>query len=178
MKTTKMDPLPSVGIVTEVKGTYVKARMFENTNNLTYYRNGVTYRGVGTGEYIGIQRGPYKLVGKVLHEYLEDTQKDNSDQEFSKSRFIREVDISIIGAFRQSKFTFGISIFPQIFSEIVLLSSEENLQILTGNIPNIDYPLYIGKTVPKDLNMQLIGGISLTHILRFLVTLGVENLTL
>ncbi|MCG0557176.1 hypothetical protein IMAU80323_02732 [Lactiplantibacillus plantarum] len=151
LKSDKMEPLPSVGIITEIKGTYVKARMFENTNNLTYYRNGVTYRGVGTGEYIGIQRGPYKLVGKVLHEYLEDTQKDNSDQEFSKSRFIREVDISIIGAFRQSKFTFGISIFPQIFSEIVLLSSEENLQILTGNIPNIDYPLYIGKTVPEGL---------------------------
>lgn len=104
LKPDKMDPLPSVGIITEIKGTYVKARMFENTNNLTYYRNGITYRGVGTGEYIGIQRGPYKLVGKVLHEYLEDTQKDSNDQEFSKSRFIREVDISIIGAFRQSKF--------------------------------------------------------------------------
>lgn len=155
MKTTKMDPLPSVGIVTEVKGTYVTARMFENTNNLTYYRNGVTYRGVGTGEYIGIQRGPYKLVGKVLHEYLEDTQKDSNDQEFSKNRFIREVDISIIGAFKQSKFTFGISIFPQIFSEIVLLSSEESLQILTGNTPSIPCPLCIGKTVPEGLKYSL-----------------------
>lgn len=155
MKTTKMDPLPSVGIVTEVKGTYVTARMFENTNNLTYYRNGVTYRGVGTGEYIGIQRGPYKLVGKVLHEYLEDTQKDSNDQEFSKNRFIREVDISIIGAFKQSKFTFGISIFPQIFSEIVLLSSEESLQILTGNTPTIPCPLCIGKTVPEGLKYSL-----------------------
>lgn len=155
LKTTKTDPLPSVGIITEIKGTYVKARMFENTNNLTYYRSGITYRGVGTGEYIGIQRGPYKLVGKVLHEYLEDTQKNSNDQEFSKNRFIREVDISIIGAFRQGKFTFGISIFPQIFSEIILLSSEENLQILTGNITNIDYPLYIGKTVPEGLKYAI-----------------------
>ncbi len=155
MKTAKVDPLPSVGIVTEVKGTYVTARMFENTNNLTYYRNGVTYRGVGTGEYVGIQRGPYKLVGKVLHEYLEDTQKDSNDQEFSKNRFIREVDISIIGAFRQSKFTFGISIFPQIFSEIVLLSSEESLQILTGKTLTIPFPLCIGKTVPEGLKYSL-----------------------
>ncbi|MFT8948766.1 MAG: ATP-binding protein [Liquorilactobacillus hordei] len=155
MKTAKADPLPSVGIVTEVKGTYVTARMFENTNNLTYYRNGVTYRGVGTGEYIGIQRGPYKLVGKVLHEYLEDTQKDSNDQEFLKNRFIREVDISIIGAFRQSKFTFGISVFPQIFSEIVLLSSEESLQILTGNTLTIPFPLCIGKTVPEGLKYSL-----------------------
>lgn len=155
LKTTKTDPLPSVGIITEIKGTYVKARMFENTNNLTYYRSGITYRGVGTGEYIGIQRGPYKLVGKVLHEYLEDTQKDSNDQEFSKNRFIREVDISIIGAFKQSKFTFGISIFPQIFSEIVLLSSKESLQILTGNTPSIPCPLCIGKTVPEGLKYSL-----------------------
>ena len=144
-----------VGFITEIVGTKVKARMLSNTNNLTYYRNGIIYKGVAIGEYVGIRRGPYKLVGKVEHEYLEDLEKDPDNQEFSPKRFLRNIDISIIGAFEGEKFKFGVSIFPQIFAEVSLLSSEEILQVLTGNFEKSKHDLVIGKTIPEGLEYSI-----------------------
>lgn len=144
-----------VGFIIEITGVKVKARMLSNSNDLTYYKNGKRYRGVGIGEYVGIRRGPYKLVGKVEHEYLNDLEKNPNRQEFTPNRFIREVDISIVGAFKEDKFSFGITIFPQIFAEVTLLKSEEIFQILTGNSQKINSPLIIGKTIPEGINYSI-----------------------
>ncbi|WP_158595189.1 ATP-binding protein [Lactobacillus sp. ESL0261] len=144
-----------VGFIIEITGVKVKARMLSNSNDLTYYKNGDSYRGVGIGEYVGIRRGPYKLVGKVEHEYLHDLEKDPNRQEFTPNRFIREVDISIVGAFKEDKFYFGITIFPQIFAEVTLLKSEEIFQVLTGNSKKIKFPLTIGKTIPEGINYSI-----------------------
>ncbi len=144
-----------VGFIIEITGIKVKARMLSNSNDLTYYKNGDSYRGVGIGEYVGIRRGPYKLVGKVEHEYLHDLEKDPNRQEFTPNRFIREVDISIVGAFKEDKFYFGITIFPQIFAEVTLLKSEEIFQVLTGNSKKIKFPLTIGKTIPEGINYSI-----------------------
>lgn len=144
-----------VGFIIEITGVKLKARMLSNSNDLTYYKNGKSYRGVGIGEYVGIRRGPYKLVGKVEHEYLKDLEKNPNRQEFTPNRFIREVDISIVGAFKDKKFYFGITIFPQIFSEVTLLESEEILQVLTGNFQEIKSPLTIGKTIPEGINYSI-----------------------
>lgn len=144
-----------VGFIIEITGVKVKARMLSNSNDLTYYKNGKSYRGVGIGEYIGIRRGPYKLVGKVEHEYLNDLEKDPNRQEFTPNRFIREVDISIVGAFQNKKFYFGITIFPQIFAEVTLLNSKEIFQVLTGNSEEINSPLTIGKTIPEGINYSI-----------------------
>lgn len=144
-----------VGFIIEITGVKVKARMLSNSNDLTYYKNGDSYRGVGIGEYVGIRRGPYKLVGKVEHEYLHDLEKDPNRQEFTPNRFIREVDISIVGAFKEDKFYFGITIFPQIFAEVTLLKSEEIFQVLTGNSKKIKFPLTIGETIPEGINYSI-----------------------
>lgn len=141
-----------VAIVTEIKGTYVKARMLENTNSLTYYYSGSVYRGVGIGEYVGIRRGSYKLIGKVTREYVEDTKNDIEDQEFNIRRFIRDIDIKIVGAIRNGCFEFGISIFPQIFSEVEMLPSDEISLIIGGNFHQVKYPLSIGKTIPEKID--------------------------
>lgn len=144
-----------VGFIIEITGVKVKARMLSNSNDLTYYKDGKSYRGVGIGEYVGIRRGPYKLVGKVEHEYLNDLEKNPNRQEFTPNRFIREVDISIVGAFKDDKFYFGITIFPQIFAEVTLLKSEEILQVLTGNSQKIKSPLTIGKTIPEGIDYSI-----------------------
>lgn len=144
-----------VGFIIEITGVKVKARMLSNSNDLTYYKNGKRYRGVGIGEYVGIRRGPYKLVGKVEHEYLNDLEKDPNRQEFTPNRFIREVDISIVGAFKDDKFYFGITIFPQIFAEVTLLKSEEIFQVLTGNSQKIKSSLAIGKTIPEGIDYSI-----------------------
>lgn len=163
-----METENSVGFVVEIEGTRVRARMLANTNNLTYYRNGQVYRGIGIGEYVGIQRGPYKLVGKVVHEYLKDINQDFDNQEFATNRFIREIDISIIGAFRNNKFKFGISIFPQIFAEIILLNSDEIYQVLTGNRKNSWSSINIGKTIPEGIGYSVdLGDLFNTHFAIF-----------
>ncbi|WP_338232235.1 ATP-binding protein [Companilactobacillus muriivasis] len=144
-----------VAIVTEIKGTYIKARMLENTNSLTYYYSGSIYRGVGIGEYIGIRRGSYKLIGKVTREYVEDTNNDVEDQEFNIRRFIRDIDINIVGAIRDGKFEFGIAIFPQIFSEIEMLTSDEISLIIGGGVKQTKYPLKVGKTIPEKIDYSI-----------------------
>ncbi|GEO58770.1 ATP-binding protein [Companilactobacillus bobalius] len=144
----------TVGSVIEIKGNYVRARMYQNTNMMTYFKNNQVYRGVGIGQYVGIVNGPYKLVGKVTREFADDKSKDPNDQEFSLNRYIREVNINIIGNFRNKKFIQGIYGFPQIFSEIVLLSDDE-IKMIIGNNVNSDYQLNIGYTVPDKVPFSL-----------------------
>ena len=61
-----------VGNVIYIDGLKVIALMHENTNQLTYFYEGEMFRGAIIGEYIGIIRGPFKIVGKIEKEYLED----------------------------------------------------------------------------------------------------------
>lgn len=144
----------SVGSVIEIKGNYVRARMYQNTNMLTYFKNNKVFRGVGIGQYVGIVNGPYKLVGKVTREFADDKDKNPNDQEFSLNRYIREIDINIIGNFKNKRFVQGIYGFPQIFSEVILLSDNE-IKMIVGSNVNTDYQLNIGYTLPNRVPFSL-----------------------
>lgn len=122
---------------------------------LSYFYDGETYRGVNIGEYVGIIRGPYKIVGRVEKEYLEDKSRDYENQTFELNRFTRKVELSIIGSFFNEVFEFGIKCFPMIFNEVVLLNDLEIRQIIHGSscISNNTIPL--GKSIQEQITIEL-----------------------
>ena len=53
-------------------------------------------------------------------------------QEFSKDRFIREVEAKVIGSFVRDKYISGMVAFPQIFNDVILLANEKIGSIISG----------------------------------------------
>ena len=85
-----------VGNVVLIDGLKVIVKMLENTNMLTYFYKEKIYKGVSIGEYLGIIRGPYKIVAKVEKEYLEDVKKDYSNQISEEERYFRKLELKVI----------------------------------------------------------------------------------
>lgn len=129
-----MDMNYSVGNVMEIEGVKVIAKMKENTNMLTYWYKGKSYKGITVGVYVGVIRGPYTIVGKVEKEFLEDLRKDSGNQTSELSRYIRKIEIKLVGYFLGCKFEFGIKCYPMIYDEIVLLEDNELKKIFQGVI--------------------------------------------
>lgn len=121
-----------VGTVREIRGTNVIIRLFENSSQMTYFFNGKRYSGVMIGSYIGIKRGHYTIVVKIEKEYAQDIFHDTMVQEFSKDRFIREVEAKVIGSFVRDKYISGMVAFPQIFNDVILLPNEKIGSIISG----------------------------------------------
>lgn len=121
-----------VGTVREIRGTTVVIRLFDNSSQLVYFNEGERFSGIMIGSYLGIKRGHYKIVAKIEKEYAQDSLKDTSVQEFSKDRFIREVEAKVIGSFIRDKYTSGMVAFPQIFNDVVLLPDEQISSIISG----------------------------------------------
>lgn len=121
-----------VGTVREIRGTNVVIRLFDTSSQLTYFWNGKRFSGVMIGSYIGIKRGHYTIVAKIEKEYAQDILKDTTVQEFSKDRFVREVEAKVIGSFIREKYTSGMVAFPQIFNDVVLLPDEQIMSIISG----------------------------------------------
>lgn len=143
-----------VGTVREIKGTKVIVRMFENTSQIVHFYNGERYSGVMIGSYIGVKRGQYIIVGKVEKEYAFDLFKDVNNQEFSKERFVREVELNVIGSFKDNKYISGMVAFPQIFNDVILLSNDQTKAIIDGgeNDPDGDIPTFsIGNLWPDGI---------------------------
>ena len=122
-----------VGTVREIRGTNVIIRLFENSSQMTYFLNGHRYSGVMIGSYIGIKRGHYTIVAKIEKEYAQDIFHDTKIQEFSKDRFIREVEAKVIGSFVRKKYISGLVAFPQIFNDVILLPNEKISSIICGD---------------------------------------------
>lgn len=145
-----------VGNVISIDGLSVSAMMHDNTNLLNYYYNGEYYSGVGIGAYVGITRGPYKIIGKVEKEFLEDSYEDISNQDYALDRYKRIIELKIIGKFdTHNNFTKGVGTFPLIYDEIVLLSDNEIQVIIQGNRIQETYSYSIGKTVNEEVVFNL-----------------------
>ncbi|MDT2052328.1 DUF87 domain-containing protein [Enterococcus faecalis] len=150
-----------VGAVREIKGTAVLIRLFENTSQLVHFFKGEKYSGIIIGSYVGIIRGQYTIVGKVEKEYAYDQLRDSSTQEFRKDRFVREIEVKIIGSFKGNEYKSGMVAFPQIFNNVVLLSESQKEGILVGSEDNKDSesqkipPVIIGKVWPDGIKFNL-----------------------
>ncbi|MEY8719358.1 ATP-binding protein [Ligilactobacillus murinus] len=121
-----------VGTVREIRGTNVVLRLFDNSSQMTYFFNGKRYSGIMIGSYVGIKRGHYTIVVKIEKEYAQDILHDTTIQEFSKDRFIREVEAKVIGSFVREKYVSGMVAFPQIFNDVILLPNEQITSIISG----------------------------------------------
>lgn len=147
-----------VGTVREIKGTSVIIRMFENTSQLVHFFEGIRYSGVIIGSYIGIIRGQYTIVGKIEKEYAYDLLKDAKLLEFKKDRFVREIEVKIIGSFKNNSFITGMVAFPQIFNDVVLLSNDQKEKIIEGKEEESEYDIpkfIIGQVWPDSLPYNL-----------------------
>lgn len=156
-----------VGNVISVDGLKITILMHQNTNMLSYFYNGVYYRGVNIGEYIGITRGPYKIVVRVEKEYLIDKFGDNQDQTYSINRFERHIEASVIGSFFKGNFIFGIRCLPMIFNEVILLTEDEISQVIgCGLNKNKEvYFVNIGNSVQENIKVDIpINGLYNSHI--------------
>ena len=156
-----------VGKVISVKGEKVQILMDSKSNTLTYFYDGETYNGIVIGEYVGIIRGPFKIIGKIENEFLNDTFKDFDDQTYDINRIKRIVEVSIVGYFYQNNFMFGIKYSPMIFNEVVLLNQNEKIKIINQSIveTNNSFKIKIGKTLNEGLDIELpINGLFNSHI--------------
>ncbi|MDE8086686.1 ATP-binding protein [Erysipelothrix rhusiopathiae] len=156
-----------VGTVREIKGTSIIVRMFDNSNQLFYFYNEHKYSGVVIGSFIGIRRNQYIIVGKVEKEYAFDTLNDPSIREFKKERFVREIEVKVLGNIYYNKYTMGMEAFPQVFSDVILLSNEQKKLILgvkdetngeviaEGSMESNLPQMVIGKLWPEGIDFNL-----------------------
>lgn len=156
-----------VGNVLSIDGLKITIIMRQNTNMLSYFYDGETYRGVSIGEYIGIIRGPYKIVARVEREYLNDQLKNENDQTYSLDRFERRIEVSVIGSFCSNKFDFGIKCLPMIFNEVVLLSEDE-ISCVVGNGLNKNNEnifVNIGDSIQESIKINIpVNGLFNSHL--------------
>lgn len=144
-----------VGNVILIDGLKIIAKLLENTNMLTYFNQGKVYKGVSIGEYLGIIRGPYKIVAKVEKEYLEDIKKEETNQISEEKRYVRKVDLKVIGYLMKGKFYAGIKFLPMIYNEVVLLEEDEIFKAIRGNDEKYKYTIPFGKILNEDIEIAI-----------------------
>ena len=144
-----------VGNVIEVNGTKVKILMNDRTDLEQIHYNGTYYAGVSNGSYIGIIRGANRIIGRVEREYLEDLLKDPINHAFTKGRYQRIIEVSIIGNLIKGKIEYGLKLFPLIYAEVTLLTFEEISTILTANKVVDDNMIPIGRTMSSSVPIGL-----------------------
>lgn len=144
-----------VGNVVSVDGMRINVLMNEHSNLEVFHYEGIIYNGITIGSYIGIIRGSNKIIGRIEREFLEDKEKTPLVQEFSRDRFERHIEVSLIGNIYKSNFEYGIKRFPMIFNEVVLLTEDEIKTILLKNIDRSKYRISIGKSVSNSIDIEL-----------------------
>lgn len=145
-----------VGRVVEIEGKRIIIEANDKCNDLTYFYNGVVYRGVTVGQLIGIIRGPYILVGRIEKEYLEDKFINSNDISYEKDRYQRKLDIKMVGYIENSNFYLGIISYPMIYNVAIMLSDEQIRKIINSE-HNVDEKIQIkvGTTVKEKANIYL-----------------------
>ena len=136
-----------IGNVIEVNGTKVRILMNDSTNLEQIHYNGIYYAGVSNGSY--------RIIGRVEREYLEDLLKDPTNRAFTKGRYQRIIEVSIIGSLIKGKIEYGLKLFPLIYSEVTLLTFEEISTILTANKVVDDNLIPLGSTLSSSVPIGL-----------------------
>lgn len=144
-----------VGNVISVDGLKIKILMNERSNLETFHFNGTPYEGISVGSYVGIIRGSNKIIARVEKEFLEDTEKDPKNIQFSRDRFKRQIEVSLIGNLCKNNFTFGIKRFPMIFNEVVLLTEKEISVILQKDSSQSKNWISIGQSVSHNIPIKI-----------------------
>lgn len=144
-----------VGNVISIDGLKIKILMNEQSNLESFHFNGILYDGISIGSYVGIIRGSNKIIGRVEREFLEDTENEPTDCEFTRYRFKRHIEVSLIGNIYKCNFEFGIKRFPMIFNEVVLLTEDETCCVLQKDSSISKYKIPIGESVSTGILIEL-----------------------
>lgn len=159
-----------VGTVIEIKGRIANIRMFENSNQLYHFYNGQRYSGASIGSFVGIKRNKYIIIAKIEKEYAYDRHNNNKVQEFEKDRFVREIEVKILGSLYKEEYEAGLGVFPQLFNDVILLSEKQKTLVIQTKEPDSpDSPsvpedelgasrvptLSIGKTWPDNIEYNI-----------------------
>ena len=122
-----------IGFVVEIEGKQIIVETNDKSNDLTYFYNGEIFRGVCVGQFIGIIRGPYILVGRVEKEFLEDSTSTNNSITYSEDRIRRRLVINLLGYLYKNKFNIGIISYPMIYNTAILLTDKTIGLIINDN---------------------------------------------
>lgn len=122
-----------IGVVVEIEGKQIIVETNDKSNDLTYFYNGEIFRGVCVGQFIGIIRGPYILVGRVEKEFLEDSTPTNNSITYSEDRIRRRLVINLLGYLYKNKFNIGIISYPMIYNTAILLTDKTIGLIINDN---------------------------------------------
>lgn len=122
-----------IGVVVEIEGKQIIVETNDKSNDLTYFYNGEIFRGVCVGQFIGIIRGPYILVGRVEKEFLEDSTSTNNSITYSEDRIRRRLVINLLGYLYKNKFNIGIISYPMIYNTAILLTDKTIGLIINDN---------------------------------------------
>ena len=144
-----------IGNVIEVNGTKVRILMNDRSDLEQIHYDGTYYAGVSSGSFLGIIRGLNRIIGRVEREYLEDKLKDPTNHAFLKGRYQRIIEVSIIGNLIKGNVTYGLKLFPLIYSEVTLLTLEEISVILSANKVDNDKMIPIGNTLSSSAHIGL-----------------------
>lgn len=145
-----------VGRVVEIDGQKIIVQTNENSNDLTYFYNGTVYSGIMVGQFIGILRGPYILVGRIEKEFLTDNLNDASNETYSSNRIKRLLQVHLIGYFKNDEYNVGIIAYPMIYNKAILFP-ESKIKVIIGNKyeKNDAYTIPIGYTVNEKIDILL-----------------------
>ena len=137
-----------IGLVVEIEGNSVIVETNQFSNDLTYFYNGVVYRGICVGQFIGIIRGPYLIIGRVVKEYLEDINAVQNKISYSLDNIRRKVVVNVIGYIENGSFNLGIISYPMVYNSAVMLDEKQISAVVNDyNGTNDEFNLTIWKTV-------------------------------
>lgn len=140
-----------IGLVVEIEGNSVIVETNQFSNDLTYFYNGVVYRGICVGQFIGIIRGPYLIIGRVVKEYLEDINAVQNKISYSLDNIRRKVVVNVIGYIENGSFNLGIISYPMVYNSAVMLDEKQISAVVNDyNGTNDEFNLTIGKTVKEN----------------------------
>ena len=140
----------TVGIVVEIEGKKIIIETNEQSNDLTYFYDGIIYRGICVGQFVGIVRGPYILVARVEKEYLDDQTGYNEKISYMENKVRRKLEVHLIGYFDNSDFNIGIIAYPMIYNSSILLNDLQ-IEAILNDVQDLNNPglLTIGRTVKE-----------------------------
>lgn len=145
-----------VGRVIEIDGQKIIVETDDDSNDLTYFHDGIIYRGVSVGQFLGIVRGPYILITRVEKEYLMDKLYDNRNESYKLERISRKLELRLLGYMENDEFFLGIIAFPMIYNKVIMLSEEQVKIVITNKTDGKEcFYIDIGETVNEKTPVNL-----------------------
>lgn len=135
-----------VGRVAEVRGTKVRARVFNDKNEAFLFHHGELVKSVTVGGYVKIPFGYDQIIGRIEGEFQTDgaSPDDSTNRSQENARVSRMIEISVFGIRRRERFDRGITALPLVASNVYVLTPEELASINANMAKDVDRPFKLG----------------------------------